>query len=217
MIEWINFILMLVFPVLSSYYYAQSVSVIQLERAFFHTRLSALFDGGRRKIGPDVYKKCEQYSIVSLFFFIMICITYLIYYFYPLQVPLPQTFPISGWILAPIAALFTIPLGYEYYIAVKDAGERTIHPKLDGELYGGIYTIIRHPQAGALLPIGWILGFILNSPFLVLLSFIWVPAFYLMCLAEEKDLLIRYGDTYREYMKETGFFFPKFKYIKSQI
>jgi len=212
MIEWINFILMLVFPVLCAYYYAQSVSIIQLERAFFHTRLFALFkfDDGRRKIGPDAYKRGEQYSFMSLFFFVMICITYLTYYFYPLQVPLPQTFPINGWILAPIAALFIIPLGYVYYMAAKDAGEGTIRPKKESELYGGIYTKIRHPQAGALLPIGWILGFILNSPFLVLLSFIWVPAFYLMCLAEEKDLILRYGDTYREYMKKTGFFFPKF-------
>lgn len=212
MIEWINFILMLAFPVLSAYYYAQSVSIIRLERAFFHKRLSALFkfDGGSKKIGPDAFKRGEQYSIASLFFFMMICVTYLIYYFYPLQVPLPQTFPTSGWILAPIAALFIIPLGYVYYKAAKDAGEGTIRPKKESELYGGIYRKIRHPQAGALLPIGWILGFILNSPFLVLLSFIWIPAFYLMCLAEEKDLILRYGDTYREYMKETGFFFPKF-------
>ncbi len=195
MIEWINFILMLVFPVLSAYYYVQSVSVIQLER----------------KIGSKAYKRCEQYTYISLFFFIMISVTYLVYYFYPLPVPLPQTFPISGWILAPIAALFIIPLGYVYYRAVKDAGEQTIRPKKDSELYGGVYTKIRHPQAAALLPIGWILGFILNSPFLVLLSFIWVPAFYFMCLAEEKDLILRYGDTYREYMKKTGFFFPKFK------
>jgi protein-S-isoprenylcysteine O-methyltransferase Ste14 len=195
MIEWINFILMLVFPVLSAYYYAQSVSIIQLER----------------KIGVKAYKRCEQYSYISLFFFIMICITYLVYYFFPLPVPLPQTFPINGWILGPIAALFIIPLGYVYYRAVKDAGEETIRPKKDSELYSGIYAKIRHPQAAALLPIGWILGFILNSPFLVLLSFIWVPAFYLMCLAEEKDLILRYGDTYREYMKKTGFFFPKFK------
>jgi protein-S-isoprenylcysteine O-methyltransferase Ste14 len=141
----------------------------------------------------------------------MICVTYVIYYFYPIPVPLPQTFPVSGWILAPIAALFLIPLGYVYYRAVKDGGEGTLRPKSDSELYGGIYTKIRHPQAVALLPIGWILGFILNSPFLVLLSFIWVPAFYLMCLAEEKDLILRFGDPYREYMKKTGFFFPKFK------
>jgi protein-S-isoprenylcysteine O-methyltransferase Ste14 len=195
MIEWINFILMLVFPVLAAYYYAQSVSIIQLER----------------KIGPEAYERCAQYRYISLFFFIMTCITYLVYYFYPLPVPLPQTFPISGWILAPIAALFIIPLGYIYYRAVKDAGEETMRPKKDNELYGGIYAKIRHPQAVALLPIGWILGFILNSPFLVLLSFIWVPAFYLMCLAEEKDLILRYGDTYREYMNKTGFFFPKFR------
>lgn len=195
MIEWINASLFLVLPVLCAYYYAKSVSIIQLER----------------KIGPEAYKKCEYYRILSLFIFIMILISYMVYYFYPLPLPIPLTFPISGWILAPLASLFIIPLAYTYYRGVKDAGEETMHPRKEGELYGGIYGKIRHPQALALLPIGWILGFILNSPFLVIISFIWVPAFYLMCLAEEKDLLLRYGDSYSEYMKNTGFFIPKLK------
>jgi protein-S-isoprenylcysteine O-methyltransferase Ste14 len=30
-----------------------------------------------------------------------------------------------------------------------------------------------------------------------------------MCLAEEKDLIIRYGADYEEYKKRTGFIFPK--------
>jgi protein-S-isoprenylcysteine O-methyltransferase Ste14 len=29
-----------------------------------------------------------------------------------------------------------------------------------------------------------------------------------MCIAEEKDLLIRYGEDYREYMRTTGRFIP---------
>ena len=53
------------------------------------------------------------------------------------------------------------------------------------------------------------LAFLLHSPFLVLYSFVWVPIFIMMCLAEEKDLLIRYGEAYAEYQKHTGFLFPK--------
>jgi protein-S-isoprenylcysteine O-methyltransferase Ste14 len=30
-----------------------------------------------------------------------------------------------------------------------------------------------------------------------------------MCLAEEKDLIIRYGKEYLEYRKNTGFIIPK--------
>ena len=118
MIEWINFILMLVFTALSAYYYAKSASIIQLER----------------KIGAEAYIKCGQYRYISLFSFILVYITYVVYYFYPLPVPLPQTFAINGWILASIATLFLIPLGYVYFRAIKDAGEETMRPKKDNEL-----------------------------------------------------------------------------------
>ena len=43
------------------------------------------------------------------------------------------------------------------------------------------------------------IAFLLHSPFLVLFSAIWIPVFVLMCRAEERDLLIRYGSAYEEY------------------
>ena len=36
-----------------------------------------------------------------------------------------------------------------------------------------------------------------------------VQAEYYFCVAEEKDLLIRYGTVYEEYCKRTGFWIPK--------
>ena len=32
-----------------------------------------------------------------------------------------------------------------------------------------------------------------------------------MCLAEEKDLVIRYGEAYLEYKRNTGFLIPKLR------
>jgi protein-S-isoprenylcysteine O-methyltransferase Ste14 len=52
-------------------------------------------------------------------------------------------------------------------------------------------------------------AFLCNSPFLALYSIIWLPLFHLMSRAEERDLLIRYGDNYKAYMKSTGMYFPK--------
>jgi protein-S-isoprenylcysteine O-methyltransferase Ste14 len=60
--------------------------------------------------------------------------------------------------------------------------------------------------------IAWVnlsIVFLLHSPFLVLLSFIWLPAEYIMVMAEGKDLLIRFGQSYDRYSKCTGSFLPR--------
>jgi hypothetical protein len=51
----------------------------------------------------------------------------------------------------------------------------------------------RIPRAAGELPFWRVIAVLLVSPFLVLYSFAWVPVFVIMCLAEERDLAIRYG------------------------
>lgn len=134
MIEWINACLFLVLPVLCAYYYAKSVSMVQLER----------------KIGPDAYKKCERYRILSLFIFIMILFSYILYYFYPLPVPIPQTFPINGWIIAPLTSIILIPLAYIIIAGLKMRGRKPCILERRGNYMVELYGKIRHPQALAL-------------------------------------------------------------------
>ncbi len=74
---------------------------------------------------------------------------------------------------------------------------------------GVLYRKIRHPQAAGELPFWWVFAFALHFPFLALFSFLWVPVFALMCLAEERDLLLHYGETYEEYRRNTGFMLPR--------
>jgi len=81
--------------------------------------------------------------------------------------------------------------------------------KKEHTLYGGIYQKIRHPQALGEMPFFWVFAFLLHSPFLVLFSFLWVPIFVAVSLAEERDLLLRYGEAYQEYRQRTGFFLPR--------
>lgn len=95
------------------------------------------------------------------------------------------------------------------YRGVEDAGEETMRPKREHTLYGGIYTRIRHPQAVGELPLWWALAFPVNSPFLVLFSFCYVPVWYYFCVVEERDLLIRYGAAYDNYRATTGFWLPR--------
>ena len=74
----------------------------------------------------------------------------------------------------------------------------------------GPYRWIRHPlyTFGTLAFVS--LGLIADSWFIVLLSTL---AFILLSLrtpSEEAHLIKKFGDEYREYMKQTGRFFPKF-------
>ena len=123
-------------------------------------------------------------------FEIITCINYVIYFLYPLTVSFPKTFPWDWWISALIAALIAISGGYLFGKGIKDAGKETIMLKKEHVLYGGIYKKIRHPRAAGEITFWWVIAFFLNSPFLALFSFIWIPIFHMMCWAEEKDLVI---------------------------
>jgi methanethiol S-methyltransferase len=70
-------------------------------------------------------------------------------------------------------------------------------------------NLIRHPQAVEEVMLWWVLAFLLNLPFLVLFSFVYLPVWIYMCVAEERDLVIRYGEAYEMYRSQTGFWFPK--------
>jgi len=132
-----------------------------------------------------------------------------IYFFYPLSLSLPQSFPWPWWVSALIAVAIALPSGYLLWRGMRDAGEETMIVKVEHTLYGGIYQKIRHPQALGEMPLWWVIAFLLHSPFLVLYSFVWIPVFVVMSWAEERDLVIRYGQAYEEYRERTGFLIPK--------
>ena len=184
---------MLISVYLFSYFYIKSVSPAALEK----------------KIGKAAYPRCGRYRIIASAFEIIIIINYIVYFFYPLPVSIPRVFPWSWWISVLIAALIVIPAGYLFGKGIKDAGKEAMIPEKEHILYSGIYKKIRHPQAAGELAFWWIIAFLLNSPFLAMFSIIWIPIFYLFCLAEEKDLIIRYGNSYLEYRENTGFIIPK--------
>jgi len=192
MIEVINILSLVLSSVFFLYFYVKSVSPASLER----------------NIGSSAYEKCTRYRLISGIFMGICIINYVVYYFYPLPF-MPQSFPWSWWISAVITLLILLPAGYLFLKGIKDAGEETMVVKKEHTLYGGIYTKIRHPQALGEITLWWIIALVLNSPFLFAFSFVWIPIFYVMCRAEERDLLIRYGEEYREYMGRTGFLIPK--------
>ncbi len=195
MTPWLNFGILIASSFLFTLFYVKSVSPATLER----------------RIGPSAYQRCATYRVISSVFMLIVAVNYILYHWFPLPLPLPRTFPWPWWVSAVIAVLIAVPSQYLMIRGVKDAGEETMKPKREHTMYGGIYTRIRHPQAVGEFPLWWVLAFFMHSPFLVLFSFSYAPVWYYMCVAEERDLLIRYGAAYEEYCNKTGFWLPKIR------
>lgn len=191
---WINMLVLVVSILLFLYFYVASVSPAALEK----------------KIGENAYRRATQYRVAASVFMVCAVAAYVVSYFYPLPV-LPPTFPWNWQVSVLTAVVIAVVGGSVWVKGMKDAGEETMVVKKEHTLYRGIYTKIRHPQAVGEITYWWVIAFLLHSPFLVLFSFVWIPVFYIMCLAEEKDLVIRYGEKYLEYKKNTGAIIPKRK------
>ncbi len=192
-IEWINFIVLIISSILFLYFYIKSVSPAQLEET----------------MGEQAYPKCKTYRIIAGAFEGVTIINYVIYIFYPLPIGLPLALPWDYWLSLVLAVVILIPSMYLMIRGMKDAGEETLEPKKEHTLYTGIYDTIRHPQAIGESVLWFPFALWFNSPFLVLYSFIWIPVLYIMCLAEERDLILRFGQPFLEYRDRVGFLIPK--------
>lgn len=193
MIAWINFAILILTSLLFLYFYVLSASPATREKL----------------LGPAAYAICARDRIIASVFEMITLVNYIIYVFYPLPTPLPNQFPWPWWVSVLIGLFIGIPTMGLMYIGLRDAGEEAMRPKKEHTMYGGIYAKIRHPQAVGEVFAWLMIAFWLNSPFLTIFSLIYFPIFILLCLAEEQDLLWRYGDAYAEYCKKTGAFWPK--------
>ncbi len=194
MIAWINFMVLIISGVLMHIFYIMSVRPAALEQ----------------KIGPKAYQRCATYRKIIAVVMFIIPINYIVYHWYPLPIdPFPSTFSWPYWVSVVIALVIAVPSGYLMWRSIKDAGEEALTPDKSHTMYGGIYQKIRHPMALGEVPLWWVIAFLVHSPFMVLFSFVWVPMWYWWCIAEEKDLLLRFGDDYATYREQTGMFIPK--------
>lgn len=190
----INLILMVGFTLLFVTLYNRSVSPAALEK----------------NMGEKAYTYCGKIRAIAITFLLLVMATYFVFDFYPFTFGLPEKFSLPYWALALIAVIIAIPTTYMVVTGMKDAGDEAVKPSQDSQMFGGIYERIRHPQTWE-YGFFFVVAFFLNSPFLVIYSFIWLPLMYIMMRAEERDLLIRYGAAYEEYMKTTGRLLPKMK------
>ena len=195
MIAWVNLTILIFASLFFLYYYALSVSPAALEKVS----------------GVQAYRKCGGYRLVAMVFETVTVINYVVYLYYPVWTPLPEHFPWAWWLSPLLAVLIGLPTMSLMFSGLKDAGREAAIPQKENVMFSGIYKRLRHPQAaGEVFAWLWI-ALLLDSPFLVLFSFVYFPIFLVMCHAEEQDLLIRFGDSYADYMRRTGAFLPKGK------
>lgn len=108
MIAWINFAVLVVSALFCLYFYVKSAGPAALEK----------------KIGVIAYAKCTRYRIIASIFMTLASVNYVVYYFYPLPVSLPRTFPWPWWVSALAAVLIAITGGYLFSPFFRSSGYR---------------------------------------------------------------------------------------------
>lgn len=193
LIEWVNLLLLIFFTIIALYYYIKSVQPAKLEQ----------------EIGEIAYEKCERYRVYASIPFLFFFVSYVLYVFYPLPLPIPNELPWDYSISIILAIIIAIPSFALMGLGVRAAGTETYSPQKEHKMYGGIYNRIRHPQSLGEVWAAHFLGLLLNRTFLFLFAFVWIPIFYYMTVVEERDLILRYGQPYVEYRERVGMYFPK--------
>ncbi|MFW9875448.1 MAG: methyltransferase family protein [Candidatus Thorarchaeota archaeon] len=164
------------------------------------------------KYGEKAWNDCKKFRSIGGLLESVSVINLLLWIWFPL--PLVDTWIISSniWIGIIIAICITIPCCIILFLGIKAAGSETLSPSKDTEMYGGIYRYIRHPQSLGEFLLFPALSFALNSWFLVFISLLFIIIYIpIMIRYEEKDLIKRFGNKYREYQKNTGALFPKLR------
>lgn len=174
MVAWINLFVLLMATFLVLYLELMSAKPAALEE----------------KMGAVAYDRCTQYRMLASLLMGVAGISYIIYFLYPLPMPLPRTFPWSWWVSAGIAAAFTLPGAYLWWREMNVAANESHWNS--SQSYGDVYERNQHFQLASELPFWWSIAFLLHSPFLVLFSFVWAIGLGAISLVEDRDLLLRY-------------------------
>jgi len=165
-------------------------------------------------LGERAWDLCRRYRKLVFIPMTTYLISYGLFIAFPPDVGLPRWFPWPWWVSLGVAVVLGVPFGILFGKAARAAGGESLRPDKDNPMYGGIYERIRHPQATGEHGLWVLMGLASHSPFLALFSLVWIPAAWIMSRAEERDLVIRFGRPYRDYMERTGMFLPRRKPVR---
>ncbi len=195
MIEWLNFSILIISTLIFSYFYILSIQPVKREE----------------NRGERAWKECMMLRSLSIGFEIIKTINLVLWTWFP--IPSLSSKIHSNYLIGVfLGVIISLPCAIILLKGIKDTGPETIQPSKITPMNRGIYKYIRHPQSIAEFPLFIALAFALNSWFLVIVMaahmIIFLP---IIIYFEEKDLIRRFGDKYRDYKKKTGVIFPKIR------
>jgi protein-S-isoprenylcysteine O-methyltransferase Ste14 len=162
------------------------------------------------KVGERAWKESKTLRLVASVFELLFIVCIILWHWFPIPEIDWKIFSTHWWIGLIIFSVIFIPGLIIMIKGVVDAGSETLTPSEENKMYGGIYKYIRHPQTIGEIPMFVALAFALNSWFLVLYTLIFVVIYTpLIMYLEEKDLVKRFGDDYRQYQRDVGALLPK--------
>jgi protein-S-isoprenylcysteine O-methyltransferase Ste14 len=147
----------------------------------------------------------KRYHGIARFFafesvFILVLLNYKAWFINPFSL-----FQVISWILLILSAYIVIA----GYLLLKRKGKPDSNFENTSVLVKtGIYRYIRHPLYLSIFLLGT--GIMLKDPHLVqlVMGAINLIAVYITARIEENEMIVKFGDDYRIYMKETKLFIP---------
>jgi len=192
-ISWINFISLIASAVLSFYVYTLSIMPVTREV----------------KKGKKAWKESNILRILADIIWTLFIVNLILWIWFPVN-SLNWRITNDYALIFIISIFLMIPFLIIIFKAVKDAGIETVSTSEEQKMYEGIYNHIRHPQMLGASPLILIICCLLNSLFLLILfSILIVIIVPIVIHYEEKDLVERFGDSYKEYQEKTGAIIPK--------
>jgi protein-S-isoprenylcysteine O-methyltransferase Ste14 len=149
--------------------------------------------------------KYKRYHGIARFFafesvFILVLMNYNVWFqkpFSPLQ--------LLSWAML-IISIYAVIAGY---LLLKRKGKPTVNFENTSLLVKtGIYALIRHPLYLSVFLLGTGVMLKKPEPFQLVLGTINLIAVWITARIEENEMITRFGDEYRTYMKETKMFIP---------
>ena len=195
LVAWINFLILNIVAILCWYFYILSVQpVIRSE-----------------KFGDLAWTMAKRHRFITGILMGVITVNMVLWLWFPIPV---LAWPVHTiWLVSILLGLILAMLFTPIWIkGVRDAGKEAMVPSQSTEMFGGIYNYIRHPQTVGEMPWFVIIALFINSLFLTIWAIIMIIIVTPIIIHyEERDLIKRFGDEYREYQKRTGAIFPKLR------